>query len=399
MSIYDKSIKNVADAAYKIMTEKLHPNQQKLDVHEPEKDKLTADDFKKLRAGKKPDMKKEDVGLDEGRVGQVSADLTDLSHAEFQKEYGKPKSHFDPTNFKKPVQPGKEMDRAKALAQRGMASVKKEETEQGVAEGSDDELNARPGMWRGDAKRMTAKGKPTKDELGMQDNLKNRIKASNKKGGLTGPKGVLPEQLQEYQAKDGVYQHKGTYGRAKDMEAGETNWDKEDKLAKDFVKPEVKKRTYGAHQKRRTNTKLYKEMLESLQSGGIKSLFRTIEEGKIYEEASEEEFNSELADQKAKFDGKKKGANVAAPATQGVKNVKEAVHTELQIIDMTDGLQRPQVTIVDLEEKKLTAAETAKKEEIVKSMKKGLSSFKDRYGDRAKEVMYATATKTAKEKA
>jgi hypothetical protein len=66
--------------------------------------------------------------------------------------------------------------------------------EQGVAEGSEDELNARPGMWRGDAKRMTSKGKPTKDELGMQDNLKNRIKSSNKKGGLTGPKGVLPEE-------------------------------------------------------------------------------------------------------------------------------------------------------------------------------------------------------------
>jgi hypothetical protein len=183
------------------------------------------------------------------------------------------------------------------------------------------------------------------------------------------------------------------------MEAGETNWDKEDKLAKDFVKPTAKKITYGAHQKRRTNTKLYKEMLESLQSGGIKSLFRTIEEGKIYEEASEEEFNSELADQKAKFDGKKKTADIAAPATQGVKNVKEAVHTELQIIDMTDGLQRPQVTIVDLEEKKLTDAETAKKEEVVKSMKKNLSSFKDRYGDRAKEVMYATSTRIAKEKA
>jgi hypothetical protein len=44
----------------------------------------------------------------------------------------------------------------------------------------------------------------------------------------------------------------------------------------------------------------------------------------------------------------------------------------------------------------LTAAETEKKEEIVKSMKKGLSGFKDRYGDRAKEVMYATATKNAK---
>ena len=32
---------------------KLHPNQQKLDVHEPEKDELTSQDFKKLRAGKK----------------------------------------------------------------------------------------------------------------------------------------------------------------------------------------------------------------------------------------------------------------------------------------------------------------------------------------------------------
>ena len=46
-------------------------------------------------------------------------------------------------------------------------------------------------------------------------------------------------------------------------------------------------------------------------------------------------------------------------------------------------------------EKELTAAEEKKREEIVKSMKKGISGFKDRYGDRAKEVMYATATKQA----
>lgn len=31
----------------------LHPNQQKLDVHEPEKDELTAKDFEMLRASKK----------------------------------------------------------------------------------------------------------------------------------------------------------------------------------------------------------------------------------------------------------------------------------------------------------------------------------------------------------
>ena len=50
----------------------------------------------------------------------------------------------------------------------------------------------------------------------------------------------------------------------------------------------------------------------------------------------------------------------------------------------------------ELDEKTLTPAETKKKEEIVKSMKKNLSGFKSRYGERAKEVMYATATKQAK---
>jgi len=36
-----------------IMEAGLHPNQQKIDVHEPEKDEITAHDFKKLRAMKK----------------------------------------------------------------------------------------------------------------------------------------------------------------------------------------------------------------------------------------------------------------------------------------------------------------------------------------------------------
>lgn len=51
----------------------------------------------------------------------------------------------------------------------------------------------------------------------------------------------------------------------------------------------------------------------------------------------------------------------------------------------------------ELDEKTLTSAETKKKEEIVKSMKKNLAGFKQRYGERAKEVMYATATARAKE--
>ena len=50
-----------------------------------------------------------------------------------------------------------------------------------------------------------------------------------------------------------------------------------------------------------------------------------------------------------------------------------------------------------IEERHLTADEKAEVENNVKGMKKKLAGFKERYGDRAKEVMYATATKQAKE--
>lgn len=49
-----------------------------------------------------------------------------------------------------------------------------------------------------------------------------------------------------------------------------------------------------------------------------------------------------------------------------------------------------------VDERKLTGAEAEKKEKYVMSLKKKMGGFKQRYGERAKEVMYATATKMAK---
>ena len=46
-------------------------------------------------------------------------------------------------------------------------------------------------------------------------------------------------------------------------------------------------------------------------------------------------------------------------------------------------------------EKEMTDDQKKKREEIVKSMKKDMPRFKEKYGERAKEVMYATATKMA----
>ncbi|MCK9369303.1 hypothetical protein M0R04_05130 [Candidatus Dojkabacteria bacterium] len=54
-------------------------------------------------------------------------------------------------------------------------------------------------------------------------------------------------------------------------------------------------------------------------------------------------------------------------------------------------------TYKDLDERTLSDSEGDKKENIVHGMKKNKKSFKDLYGKRAKEVMYATATKMAKE--
>lgn len=48
-----------------------------------------------------------------------------------------------------------------------------------------------------------------------------------------------------------------------------------------------------------------------------------------------------------------------------------------------------------INEEEMTAAQMKKREEIVMSMKDKMDDFKKKYGDRAKEVMYATATKMA----
>ena len=60
------------------------------------------------------------------------------------------------------------------------------------------------------------------------------------------------------------------------------------------------------------------------------------------------------------------------------------------------GVSGYRIEETQIDEKVLTAAETKKKEEIVKSMKDKAADFEKRYPGRGKEVMYATATKMAK---
>jgi hypothetical protein len=183
------------------------------------------------------------------------------------------------------------------------------------------------------------------------------------------------EEGTKMQVAQGRTRNVGTYGRAKGSDFGGTDWDKEE-TGKE-TKPA--KRKYGSRQNFVRSTRVnegFTDMLSVYNEGGIKSLLESLKnkEIEIEEEATNAEFTAELEKAKAKAEGREK-ANVAAASVQSVE-VKEEV---------------------ELEERTLTEPEMKKKEDVVKSMKKNLSSFKQRYGDRAKEVMYATATKIAKE--
>jgi hypothetical protein len=140
---------------------------------------------------------------------------------------------------------------------------------------------------------------------------------------------------------------------------------------------EMKKTEKGVQHSRR-----FSEMISAYQEQGLKY----ISELSVEEQASQEEYEKEVNKAKNKSVGKEK-ADVAKAYVQAVKN------EEYEIIDANE---INGVRFATIEERSLTEPEMKKKEEMVKGMKKGMSGFKQRYGDRAKEVMYATATARAK---
>lgn len=76
--------------------------------------------------------------------------------------------------------------------------------------------------------------------------------------------------------------------------------------------------------------------------------------------------------------------------------IYEKVATALQRGDNTTA-QGFMNELKNIDEATLTPGEMKKREDYVKGMKKNVASFKKRYGEDAKSVMYATATKMAKE--
>jgi len=279
MTTTNEKLRNVAEIASRIMMgeKALHPNQQKLDVHEPEKDELTADDFKKLRAGKKaPEVKKEEV---------AKPDFIDLDKD---------------GNKKEPMK--------KAASDKKMEEV---------------------------------------DQI---------------------------EEMEIVKTATGMRVYGSSYG-----DSAKARRDQVKRPVDDVKGPKMKELSDIEAEKKKK--KKMSEMVALYQEQGLKGLFASL----VKEEPDNEQFTKEVEAQKEKNAGQGKKAEVAKPSVQAVQNEEFEV-----VMDELNGYAE-----ATIEERSMTEPEMKKKEEIVKSMKKGIAGFKERYGDRAKEVMYATATKQA----
>lgn len=576
---------SIAEAVKKVVDEELTGKQHKIDVNK--NNKIDAEDFKHLRAGKKPvaeAMSKADVPtIIRKKMGEKPLTMADVKAApkdsishpdnlakargavkeeieEFEmldeeqldeldsstlKSYAKKANKqlntlnkvVDSNRGKLPKPVNKAIsqqqqkrdvgiERANSKISDRAMGIKKEETEQL------DELS--PGTLKSYVNKAKPEVKAAKAERSsaeMADDYKtasdSQVTIGKRESGIKQAKAKLnkeeTEQIQEYQSKGGVYKHKGTYGTEKSTEAGYTDYDKENEMAKKNLKTKAP-RKLGARQNfvrsKRVNEG-FSSMLNAYEEGGIRGLFESF----IKEEPTNDEYKAELEKQKAKAAGKAPQADVSKASVQAVKNeeveqldekytvgektpnkqgghnqdvhymgkkighiesyshrtgtrygshhqasgdgsagmrshaeamadLKDAhkdhmssVNEEVEQLDelspgtlksyvnkakpevkaakaerhsaeMADDYKTAsdsQVTIAkrqagmkaakaklnaeeveQVEERSLTEPEMKKKEEVVKSMKKGIQGFKDRYGSDAKSVMYATATKIAK---
>jgi hypothetical protein len=268
---------------------------------------------------------------------------------------------FTPDATKKPVRNSdgtiqKPMSLARELAKRGLKkAMSKEEVEQ-IDELSKDTLKSYAGKVIDKTRTMPQGEKKQKHLVGLVKSMDKMKKEETEIDEAMFP------GTKEYEKKFGESPQQKLKKKGDTVPTSQGDMTKTDK---------------GVQHSRR-----FSEMIDSYQEQGLKY----ISELSVEEQASQEEYEKEVNKAKNKSVGKEK-ADVAKAYVQAVKN------EEYEIIDANE---INGVRFATIEERSLTEPEMKKKEEMVKGMKKGMSGFKQRYGDRAKEVMYATATARAK---
>jgi hypothetical protein len=428
MSIFnDKSLKGVADAVSKIMEaskekeNKFHnkldklvhstfgdsPDEKKMKKEEKElspkqkaiakldhpKHKIDAGDLAKLRAGHKP-VKEEAEQLDE-----LSTDTLKSYHTKANKDMKEKGEKLGMrAGTKKDWKRIHGMETAKSkMYSKGVDPFKEEKEES-----CEDE--AEEAVEKHEKKMHGKKGEVAKHEKSMHKESFTSLIESYKKNGLKSlskMKKINEEPDNEQFTKEVEDQKKSMKGEKKQpsVAAASTQGVK--------IMPEETEELDEADQYTIQNTKTKQtyhvskypiskdnEKYKKIKSAGGEHAHATIyKNGKPVQEETEE------LDEAEKMKGEDpcwKDYEMVGHKMKGGRKVPNCVpkNEEVENIDDVNG-----VKIDTIEERTLTEPETKKKEEIVKSMKKKMAGFKERYGERAKSVAYATATRIAKEKA
>jgi|GEM_PF-5971156 len=408
----NKQIRDVADVAAKIMygqqpvTEKLHPNQQVLDVHEPEKDELTADDFKKLRA--KKEVKKEEVEQVDEANRESKKDFDDrqkrLSAAAAE-------TAKDPERLKRMMKiPG--YAAAMGLAKK---TTTKEEVEQIVEYETNKDgkfvHNAKAGRYGGSEKPQDpfagVRGPGQKDLEKIEAEKKKKQKKFSEMVNLYQEKGLksLSEMLVKEEPDNEQFTKELEDAKAKsEGKKKNTEIAKGQPIAPVSVKEEVEELDEISTKTLAAAAKAASDPDSDYYYGKSHDAQKFADHAKKTKDAKSAAAVQGAADAKGHYprDNHTSGYDKLTYRTpprvtaagkankQDIKALKTKLKEEDMDINAING-----VRMSTIGEEEMTDDQMKKREDIVKSMKKGMAGFKDRYGDRAKDVMYATATKQA----
>jgi len=368
--------KSVEGAVVSIMAnEELKGNQHKIDANK--NGKVDAHDFKLLRAGKKPDVKKEEVEqLDEigdtpaGRKTLGSYVMKSLNDKNREKGLRKATSRLYKDNYY-----GKK------------TNEEVEELDELFGKGKLPQIAAYHKQKGAEAKGKMETIRNTNTTVPVPKEKSAKIYAKDAEAKYHSTQEKRAKSLMKKEEVEKVDEAFPTVAdAAKRLASKESNFEKKKISTGTVYSRKYKAEPEENEEMPKKKAKTMKEMLSIYSTGGAEALVENL----MIEEPTNDEYKKEIEVAHAKAEGKiRNDKGIAKAAAQGVK--MEEVEIEVLDADEINGVQ-----IDNIEERSLTDAEMNKREDIVKSMKKGIQGFKDRYGDRAKEVMYATATKQAK---
>ena len=454
MSIFnDKALKGVADAVSKIMDEELKGNQHKIDANK--NGKVDAHDFKLLRA--KKGMKEEAEKMakkDHDQDGKIESGKAEYlgSRIRAAKMAGKLKEETQSEMLKESEQLQEYESKGGVFKHKAKLAMGSKYGESDYSKGGEEDTESKKDLDyqktskktgarqnnfnRGKSTGYTSKAKTVKEETKLS--FTEMLQLYNE-AGLEVIAKIVPEKVNFGDIEVEVF------------DADKINGTIETDIVEEGVMSAVKG-AVGVVKDVISKERAYQAQKQMSTGNTLKKLRK---EESLSEEPDNETFTKEVEAQKEKNAGRGKKAEVAKASVQAVKQedveqidevskktlgsyIKAASHdvaakgaftrhfadksraeTAAQRPDLArltmkkadkmqdagmkrranmakavDRLTKEDVEQID--ERTLTSGETAKKEDYVKGMKKSVSGFKARYGDDAKSVMYATATKMAK---